>query len=168
MSNIATEMKILDLANKVKRLVTHSGKARHYLRSHHQCIDLFTLTCLYDCRIHHFNQHYDNNFDIAISVELDLIMKAISISKDKYEAEEERLTKLSDAVDTKTKTVSNTVNCEGNKMSKAKQSYRQTSDGDKSLLIPTVSAVIQRNINDDPKARVLICEADKLIIEQQS
>jgi hypothetical protein len=95
-------------------------------------------------------------------------MKAISISKDKYEAEEERLTKLSDAVDNKTKTVSNTVNCEGNKMSKAKQSYRQTSDGDKSLLIPTVSAVIQRNINDDPKARVSICEAVKLIIGQQS
>jgi hypothetical protein len=144
MSNIATEMKILDLANKVKRLVTHSGKARRYLRSHHQYIDLFILTCLYDC----LNISFQSALYFAISVELDLIMKAISISKDKYEAEEERLIKLgqqklSDALDSKTKTASNTANCEGNKMSKAKQSYRQTSDGNKSLLIATVSAVIQ-------------------------
>jgi hypothetical protein len=75
-------------------------------------------------------------------------MRAISISKDEYEAEEERQIKivqqkLSDAVESKTKTVSNTANYKGKKMSKMKQTYHQKSDGDESLLIAAVSVVIQ-------------------------
>lgn len=70
-------------------------------------------------------------------------MKAISIPKDKYEAEEERLARLEQqrlSENVENKIVSNVASIKLKKMSKTKQNNHQTSDGDEKLPIAAVSA----------------------------
>ena len=69
-------------------------------------------------------------------------MKAISISKDKYEAEEERLAKLEQhkpSDDTERAIESSLATVKEKKKSKTKQRSHQISDGDENLLMASVS-----------------------------
>lgn len=70
-------------------------------------------------------------------------MKAISIPKEKYEAEEERLARLEQqrlSNNVENKIVSIAANIKGKKMRKTKQNNHLTSDGDEKLPIAAVSA----------------------------
>lgn len=88
-------MKIVDLANKTKRLMTHTGDINRDVPSAQR---LNTLECIPPPPIIYAMKY---GFHPIISkrshmctIELDTIMRAISIPINKYEAEEERLTML--------------------------------------------------------------------------